>query len=254
MRISIPGLLVAAASLLLPVRATFAKSPPEYWQDTKDYFTAPLHWDARQWTIASGVVAGIAASHALDSTVRDQFAPIGSAPSRRGPTRDVLPLAALVGGTFAVGVLGNNQPLLRTGWDMGEAMVFTSVSTSALKAAFGRQRPRQTASPHQWREGGSSFPSGHTSVTFAAAQVLADELPENKWGWRMLAYGLAGATAYARMDSNAHWLSDTVAGAALGIAGGRFISNRAQGSTSRVSFSVAPIEGGAMLTFAVDMH
>jgi membrane-associated phospholipid phosphatase len=246
--------LIVLACLVLPVHLAMAKSPSDYLHDTKDYFTAPLHWEAREWAIAGEFALGIAASHLLDGTVRDQFAPGDPLAATRHRTRDGLPLAALVAGTFAAGILGGNKQLVHTGLDMGEAIVLTSITTKGLKAAFGRQRPRSSPSPNRWGDGGSSFPSGHTSVAFAAAQVLADELPREQWGWRVLAYGLAGATAVARMDSNAHWLSDTVAGAALGMATGRFVSNRGQRAASRVSFSMEPMNRGAMINFAVDTH
>ncbi len=150
--------------------------------------------------------------------------------------------------------MGGNEPLVDTGWDMGEAVVLSSLSAHVLKFTFGRQRPSQTTSPDRFGKGGSSFPSGHTTAAFAAAQVLVDELPQEQWGWRLLAYGLAGATAYGRMNSNAHWLSDTVAGAALGIVTGRFVSNRRQERTSQVSVSVKPTNHGALVAFAINTN
>jgi len=79
-------------------------------------------------------------------------------------------------------------------------------------------------------------------------------MPRDQWGWRVLAYSLAGATAYGRLDSNAHWLSDTVAGAALGISTGRFVSNRDPERKSRLSMYVAPWHGGARVQFVVDTN
>ncbi len=38
-------LLLAMACLALPVNRTLAKSATEYWQDTKDYVTAPMRWE-----------------------------------------------------------------------------------------------------------------------------------------------------------------------------------------------------------------
>ncbi len=136
---------------------------------------------------------------------------------------------------------------------MGEAVLLGTLSSQAFKLLAGRERPYEATSPGRFRHGGSSFPSGHTTAAFAAAQVLADELPRDQWGWRILAYGLASATAYARMDSNAHWLSDTVAGAALGIATGRFVSSRSPDENSRISVGVAPAYRGAVVTFVIEI-
>ncbi|MGC4028251.1 MAG: phosphatase PAP2 family protein [Steroidobacteraceae bacterium] len=241
----------ALAWLVLPVGTAQAKSPSDYWEDVKDYATSPLRWEPRQWTEMGGVVAGVAAAYSLDQTAHGWVAPNAAQGIRANNSRDSLPLAAMFVGTFATGLLGGDKPLVHTGLDMGEAVVLSSATVQILKPAFGRLRPYETTSHGRFGQSGSSFPSGHTTAAFAAAQVLADELPREQWGWRMLAYGLAGATAYMRMDSNAHWLSDTVAGAALGIATGRFVSNRSDHADSRLSFGVTPLHHGAMLTFAL---
>jgi membrane-associated phospholipid phosphatase len=157
-------------------------------------------------------------------------------------------------GTFAMGALRHDKLISSTGWDMGEAVVLGTLSATAFKTLTGRRRPNESALHGRFGQGGDSFPSGHVTAVFAAAQVFADEMPPEQWGWRVLAYGLAGATVYARLDSNVHWLSDTVAGAALGIATGRFISGRSQSSKSRVQLWVAPLDRGALLTFAIDTN
>jgi membrane-associated phospholipid phosphatase len=112
-------------------------------------------------------------------------------------------------------------------------------------------RPNSTTDRSAWRGNGESFPSGHTTAAFAAAQVFSDRTPPGEWGWRVLAYGLATATAYARVKDNVHWTSDVVAGAALGMATGRFVSDRDATSRSNVSFSVQPLDRGAMLTVSI---
>lgn len=56
------------------------------------------------------------------------------------------------------------------------------------------------------------------------------------------------------MKHNAHWLSDTVAGAALGMASAHFVMNR---STQReeeegTEMSLVSVQGGVMLAFSAD--
>ena len=248
-------LLIALLDLQLFGNCALAKTPAEYLTDVKDYTLAPLRWDAADWRWAGGAVVSIAAAYSLDLSVRDHLAPAGTATqSNPDRTRDNVPLAALVVGTFAMGAFRRDKQITNTGWDMGEAALLGSLSSLAFKTIIGRQRPYETASRSRFGQGSDSFPSGHTTAVFAAAQVFADEMPRGQWGWRVLAYGLAGATAYARMDSNAHWLSDTVAGAALGIATGRFISGRSQGSQSKLALWVAPLDRGALVSFAVDTN
>jgi membrane-associated phospholipid phosphatase len=60
---------------------------------------------------------------------------------------------------------------------------------------------------------GLSFPSGHTTLAFATAAVLALCYPKVRWGF----YALASATAIGRVLENTHYLSDVTAAAGLGI-------------------------------------
>ncbi|MGH8241075.1 MAG: phosphatase PAP2 family protein [Steroidobacteraceae bacterium] len=140
--------------------------------------------------------------------------------------RDAAPAIALTVGTLAVGALRHDGYTTHTGFDMVEAVGLGTLSSLAIKMAAGRVRPDATPDRAQWGRGGDSFPSGHVTAAFAAAEVFAQSRPEHEWGWRALAYSLAAATAYGRMQSNMHWSSDIVAGAALGIATGRFVAGR----------------------------
>jgi membrane-associated phospholipid phosphatase len=59
------------------------------------------------------------------------------------------------------------------------------------------------------------FPSGHACLAFATAASLAILWPRLRWVF----FSLATIVAIERFCENAHWLSDTVAAAALGIGG-----------------------------------
>ena len=62
-----------------------------------------------------------------------------------------------------------------------------------------------------------SFPSGHAALAFATAAAVAMLWPTARWRWG--GYALAAIVAAERVAENAHWLSDTVAAAALGVGG-----------------------------------
>jgi membrane-associated phospholipid phosphatase len=64
------------------------------------------------------------------------------------------------------------------------------------------------------------FPSGHAALAFATAAALGMLWPRLRWLW----YPLASLVAIERFAETAHWLSDTVAGAALGIGGAYFVA------------------------------
>jgi len=230
-----------------------AKSAHDYLDDLGDYALAPLHWDAADWTRAGEAAVAIGAAYSADNRVRDHFVD-GGVPAGQDPHawRDAAPMLALAAGTFAIGKLHHDAATVSIGADMAEAGALGLLSSTALKFAAGRERPNETSSRSSWHEGGDGFPSGHVTAAFAVAQVFADRMPREQWGWRVLAYGLAGATAYARLDSNVHWMSDVVAGAALGLSTGRFVSGRAAaGPAGRVTLGVQPLDRGALLTVHV---
>jgi membrane-associated phospholipid phosphatase len=234
-----------------------AKSPKDYAVDARDYALAPLEWDAHDWAFAGGAAVAILAAYSVDSNVKHHFAPPDATPQGDpNSLRDAAPMIALTLGTIGIGALRDDRELKSTGYDMVEAAALGIASSFGLKHLTGRLRPDSTDNPREWRAGGDSFPSGHVTAIFAVTQVLANSRPEGKWTWRIVGYSLGAATAYARLDGNVHWLSDTVAGAALGIATGEFVSHRGQlaAHKSAVAFSVQPLRGGAMLGFSVDPY
>jgi hypothetical protein len=69
-----------------------------------------------------------------------------------------------------------------------------------------------------------SFPSGHTTVAFAAATVFALEYREYRVV-PIIAYSAATAIGLSRIVQNQHWISDVLVGAALGFLCGRQVVN-----------------------------
>ena len=66
------------------------------------------------------------------------------------------------------------------------------------------------------------FPSSHAAVAFAGCLCLAYLMPRARWAF----YLLAGACAYSRVLSGAHYTSDVVAGALLGCVAARLLPPR----------------------------
>jgi len=62
-----------------------------------------------------------------------------------------------------------------------------------------------------------SFPSGHTSFAFTNATVLYEEFEESSPILAYSGYAFAATTGAFRMINNAHWLSDVLVAAGIGI-------------------------------------
>jgi len=95
-----------------------------------------------------------------------------------------------------------------------ESLLGTEAVTQALKAVVHRHRPGGSSSV-------TSFPSGHTSFSFAAATFLRRRIaedgspPESNLGW--LFYVPAAYVAVDRVEGERHFPSDVAAGALLGM-------------------------------------
>lgn len=225
--------------------------------DIKAYFTAPLHWNENDWLWFGGALAAVGAAHHYDTDVRKHFtqnlAPGQSVNS--DDVHDAIPTAAVFLATFGYANLVGSSDGRSEAWTMLEAAGLSGVSAYALKYAIRREGPDQTTDPNEWLKGsGGSFPSFHSTAAFAVGTVLAESGNDDyRWLRRLLGYGLGVATSYERLKHNAHWLSDTVAGAALGTASARFAMNRNYATGAASNLTLVPVAGGAMLTYRVDL-
>ena len=70
--------------------------------------------------------------------------------------------------------------------------------------------PRPGGDPH-------SFPSGHTSVAFAFAQIMHHEFGEQSIWYSVGAYSAATTVGLMRIAKGAHWASDVLVGAGIGM-------------------------------------
>lgn len=100
------------------------------------------------------------------------------------------------------------------------ALVVVLVVTEAIKFAVGRPRPfevladaRHVVVPLALDVGDPAFPSGHASRAFFALTFLVRPLPR----WRLPLLAFAGLTAVGRIYVGAHWPSDVLGGAVLGV-------------------------------------
>jgi membrane-associated phospholipid phosphatase len=114
---------------------------------------------------------------------------------------------------------GGETRLGKTAWQSLDSVVVGGITAEAAKRIFGRLRPSETNDPHQWFQGGRSFPSGEVAEISAIVTPYVLEYGQERPG----VYALELVVAYdaiARVKVGAHWQTDVLAGWALGTATG----------------------------------
>jgi membrane-associated phospholipid phosphatase len=232
-----PGARSAVAQTLTPTIPQVPEAPRAYaglFRDTATDFGHLASKKALTTLAIGGLIA--AAAHGMDRKATDSVSTmdagffgagetIGSARAQFG--------SALA--TFLVGQATGNARLTAVGADLVSANLVAQTMTLGIKTAVRRGRPDGTE---------YSFPSGHTSTTFAAATVL-----QRHFGWKAgaPAYALASYVATSRIHDKRHFLSDVTFGAAVGIVSGWAVTV----GHGKAEFSVAPIatRGGGGVGF-----
>lgn len=157
----------------------------------------------------------------------------------------LIPNVLYAGGMLVAHLLGEERALARADM-MASATVYSGAIEVLTKEIVHEVRPNLSDE--------KAFPSGHATVVFAFAGVIGAEHP---WYFSVPAYSLASLTAYSRINDNAHWLHDVVAGATLGMVYGIGMHYRRPNSSnpqadirSRWHFQILPTEDRGLGFFA----
>jgi len=89
---------------------------------------------------------------------------------------------------------------------LAESGLLTLAVTYGLKYTVSETRPNGVDN--------HSFPSGHTSTSFASAEFVRERYG---WGYGIPAYIAASFVGYSRIESKEHYTRDVIAGAVIGI-------------------------------------
>ncbi len=234
------GNVPETGSLSTTARADPSEQFPPAWEkalrslgdDTLYLLTSPLRLTPESALVVGGIAAGIAGLSLADRSIRHELAP-----HRHDSLRDAADDISLLGNGFVLFGLNAGSVVVGEGIKQyngdarfleaalvaTESQLLTAAFTEGIAYTTGRSTPHDSNDPFRFKFGRDSFPSAHTSQTFAVAAVISDRFDQPAGA---IAYTLAGAVGLARLVQDKHWASDVAAGAALGWGIGHFLSIR----------------------------
>ncbi|MEO8109763.1 MAG: phosphatase PAP2 family protein [Ginsengibacter sp.] len=215
--------------------------------DLKQSFTKPFHMSKKDWgNLGKFTLATVALSFADEPVqsaalkLRDKNTGLNNISkyiTNFGGNYEGYTLAAL----GAYGFIFKNEKMKTTVLLATQAYITGAAVETVSKFISGRTRPSyypggtdpepkflgpfsKTAVTSSGKKLYSSFPSGHTTVAFAAATVFALEY-KDKPLVPIIAYTAATMIGLSRITENKHWVTDVFVGAALGFLSGKQVVN-----------------------------
>ena len=193
--------------------------------DQKVIWSAPfrLRKEDTKWLAPSGI--GLMAAITTDRITGDEIAEFdhlskaSQIVSYAGSTYGAAGVAASF---YLIGRRKHDERARETGLLLAEGSIDTYIVVASLKVATQRGRPDTGRERSEFFDGGSSFPSGHSAQAWTAATIVANEYHDNR-AVQIAAYGIASAVSVARFTGGRHYISDVLAGAALGYGIGKYV-------------------------------
>ncbi|MGC1239968.1 MAG: phosphatase PAP2 family protein [Chryseosolibacter sp.] len=186
--------------------------------------SSALRWNKKDWTTTAIVLGSTAAISLLDEPVNRFWE------GKQDPFLDVANEAGywygtpysgmiLTGGFYVTGLIFKNEWARETGLVLGTAFTTSTLIVSVFKPLVGRTRPGNGVDIYEFHPFTSqgrfhAFPSGHAIISCTLSLVLAKRI--NNTSLKIFFYTLAASTAFCRLYTNAHWLSDVALGGAIG--------------------------------------
>ena len=242
-----PIRIVLSIIALLIVNLIYAESfsvwgyVESYPQSAKQIISAPPKWDREDWLLSIGLVSLGTGLFFLDEEIdrslrqnqSDRLSNLSTVATGFGEKTYVFPALISVVGT---GLVLKDEEISKLGLLSLKSAILASSATYTLKLATQRDRPSSNQGNGFWNDRDfdperDSFPSGHASLVWAIAPILADQFAEQKW-LVYGSYGLAISTSLSRIYLGKHWASDVFASAVIGIV----CAKATLSSTPRIQF------------------
>lgn len=222
--------------------------------ESVDMISTPFQLENGNILITLGVIGATSLTYAYDRDIQrnlklkksTEMTNATDAGTIAGDPFIHLGLAALV---YGAAIAADSPKWKETGEMMGESLILADASTFLIKEAVGRGRPNTTSlkgdlNPFGFKKDYDSFPSMHTSSSFALASVLA--ATTETVAMKTAYYSAATFVAFSRLYQNKHWASDVVLGAALGELCGQVVRSY-HASGKRMAIMPQAYESGAGL-------
>lgn len=235
-----------------------------YVSDLGYVLSSPARMHVRDAVIVTGIAGATAVLYANDQEILDAFQ------RSRGeryyelaikPGRAIEPIGFMgntnvfyIGG-LVIGKAFHIDPLARITLEILESHSISGGIRNVAKIAVGRAQPYKDLGPYHFNPGhGTSFPSGHASVQFELATILAHHahsLPVT-----IGLYTLATSAALQRIDSKTHWPSDILASALSGAFIAKAVVNRhdQRRARERPVLGFEPLPGGGALVVVLSLR
>ncbi len=183
-----------------------------------------FHLGSDEMILAASLLGGIALSSIPEMEIRDwnvermndvtyeKYKSISSLAKREY-------IGLFAAGVYFGGLVSGTDRIRRTGLKLITAMTLSGIITGSFKVILGKARPWRAEHLNDYRffEMSNDFqamPSGHSTVAFCVATILAGEI--DRWWATVPLYATAGLVAWSRIYLNQHFLSDVIAGASVG--------------------------------------
>jgi len=183
-----------------------------------------------RWYEGLAVVGGIALSGAFDQSAanhfRDHRSQTGDDVANAWAKVGTLGVGVVTAGVLAGGLISHNDKVTHAGLRLLFSAGLAGAAAEGIKIGLGRERPMENTSAWDFDppKVDAAFPSGHTTLAFAMAASLSDDI-HRPWATVAL-YSVATGVAVSRVYQLEHWVSDVVGGAALGITSAKLINGR----------------------------